>query len=234
MLDMGRVIEDKTLRDRSSVFADRTDAGRQLAATLSLLERMENPVVCPIPAGGVPIGIEVARSLQAPVRMAVVRKVQIPWNPEAGFGAVTWDGRVFLNRTLLAGLDMTDREVDAAVEKARESVRERLEKFSTDREAPTLEDATVILTDDGLATGYTMLAAVEAAKAESPRRVIVAVPTGSIRAVEFLAQKTDLVVCLNIRTGYSFAVAQAYERWHDLDDREVQDLLTQARDMGLF
>ncbi|MDN7024639.1 phosphoribosyltransferase [Methanoculleus sp. FWC-SCC1] len=234
MLDMGRVIEDKTLRNREYVFTDRTDAGRQLAATLSGLERMEKPVVCPIPAGGVPLGIEVARALQAPMRMAVVRKVQIPWNPEAGFGAVTWDGQVFLNRTLLAGLDMTDREVDTAVEKARANVRERLEIFSAGREAPFLEDTTVILIDDGLATGYTMLAAVEAAAAESPRRVVVAVPTGSIRAVEFMAEKADLVVCLNIRTGYSFAVAQAYTQWHDLTDREVQELLTQARDMGLF
>ncbi|HNQ34418.1 MAG TPA: phosphoribosyltransferase, partial [Methanoculleus sp.] len=73
-----------------SVFADRTDAGRRLAATLSQLETVAEPVVCAIPAGGVPPGLEVARALQAPLRMAVVRKVQIPWNPEAGFGAVTW------------------------------------------------------------------------------------------------------------------------------------------------
>ncbi len=234
MLDMGRVIEDVTLRDRSRVFEDRTDAGRKLAAAISSLEGMENPVVCPIPAGGVPLGIEVARVLSAPLRMAVVRKVQIPWNPEAGFGAVTWDGRVFLNRAMLAGLDLTDGEIDAAVEKARRNVRERLERFSSDRPEPSLKDATAILIDDGLATGYTMLAALEAALAESPRRVIVAVPTGSLRSVEFMAEKADLVVCLNVRTGYSFAVAEAYRRWHDLSDSEVESLLIQARDMGFY
>lgn len=222
------------MRDRLSVFEDRTDAGRHLAATLSSMETLAEPVVCAIPAGGVPLGLEVARALKAPLRMAVVRKVQVPWNPEAGFGAVTWDGRVFLNRPLLAGLNLRDAEVSAAVAKARKNVEERLEKFSGGRQEPDLEGRVAILIDDGLATGYTMLAAVEAARAESPRRVVVAVPTGSLHAVNFIARKADLVVCLNIRTSPAFAVAQAYERWHDLTDQEVEELLIQGRDMGLL
>jgi predicted phosphoribosyltransferase len=166
--------------------------------------------------------------------MAVVRKVQIPWNPEAGFGAVTWDGRVFLNRALMTGLNLSEAEVNAAVAKARKNVEERMEKFSGSRQGPVLEDRTAVLIDDGLATGYTMLAAVEAARAESPRQVVVAVPTGSLHAVNFIARRADLVVCLNIRTSRTFAVAEAYERWHDISDQEVQELLIQARDMGLF
>ena len=234
MLDSSRIIEDRALRDRLAVFEDRTDAGRHLAATLSSMETLTEPVICAIPAGGVPPGLEVARALRAPLRMAVVRKVQVPWNPEAGFGAVTWDGRVFLNRALLAGLDLREAEVNAAIAKARKNVEERLEKFSGGRQEPGLEGRTAILIDDGLATGYTLLAAVEAARAESPRKIIVAVPTGSLHAVNFIARKTDLVVCLNIRTSPTFAVAQAYERWHDLDDREVQELLIQAKDMRLI
>lgn len=234
MLDTGRIIEDRTMRDRLGVFEDRTDAGRRLAATLSQLEMSAEAVVCAIPAGGVPPGLEVARALKAPLRMAVVRKVQIPWNPEAGFGAVTWDGQVFLNRALMTGLDLSEAEVNAAVAKARKNVEERREKFSGGRPEPGLEGRTAILVDDGLATGYTMLAAVEAVRAGSPGEVIVAVPTGSLHAVDFIARKADLVVCLNIRTGRTFAVAQAYERWHDITDQEVQELLIQARDMGLF
>ena len=234
MLDTGRIIEDRTMRDRLGVFEDRTDAGRRLAATLSQLEMSAEAVVCAIPAGGVPPGLEVARALAAPLRMAVVRKVQIPWNPEAGFGAVTWDGQVFLNRALMTGLDLSEAEVNAAVAKARKNVEERREKFSGGRAEPGLEGRTAILVDDGLATGYTMLAAVEAVRAGSPGEVIVAVPTGSLHAVDFIARKVDLVVCLNIRTGRTFAVAQAYERWHDITDQEVQELLIQARDMGLF
>ncbi|WP_332450824.1 phosphoribosyltransferase [Methanoculleus sp.] len=233
MLESSRIIEDRAMRDRLGVFEDRTDAGRHLAATLSPMETLGQPVVCAIPAGGVPPGLEVARALKAPLRMAVVRKVQIPWNPEAGFGAVTWDGRVFLNRGLMAGLHLSDAEVSAAIAKAKSNVAERLEKFSGGRQEPGLEGRTAILIDDGLATGYTMLAAIEAARAESPRKVIVAVPTGSLHAVNFIARRADLVVCSNIRTSPTFAVAQAYERWHDLTDQEVQELLVQARDMGL-
>jgi predicted phosphoribosyltransferase len=234
MLDSSRIIEDRALRDRLAVFEDRTDAGRHLAATLSSMETLTEPVICAIPAGGVPPGLEVARALTAPLRMAVVRKVQVPWNPEAGFGAVTWDGRVFLNRALLAGLDLREAEVNAAIAKAKKNVADRLEKFSGGRQEPGLEGRAAILIDDGLATGYTMLAAVEAARAESPRKIIVAVPTGSLHAVNFIARKADLVVCSNIRTSPTFAVAQAYERWHDLSDQEVQELLIQAKDMGLI
>ena len=233
MMDTSRVIEDRAMRDRLGGFEDRTDAGRRLAAILSAMEGIADAVVSAIPAGGVPVGLEVARVLKAPLRMAVVRKVQIPWNPEAGFGAVTWDGRAILNRSLMAGLGLSETEVNAAVAKARKNVEERMEKFTGGREGPEIAGRTAILVDDGLATGYTMLAAIEATRAASPARIIVAVPTGSLHAVTFIAGKVDLVVCPNIRAGRTFAVAQAYERWHDVTDQEVQDLLIQARDMDL-
>ena len=97
------------------------------------METIEDAVICAIPAGGVPPGLEVVRVLKAPLRIAVVRKVQIPWNPEAGFGAVTWDGRVFLNRALMAGLDLSEADVEAAIAKAKWSVEERIEKFTGGR-----------------------------------------------------------------------------------------------------
>ncbi|MFY9195628.1 MAG: phosphoribosyltransferase family protein [Methanoculleus sp.] len=234
MLGSGRIVEDRALRDKIGVFEDRTDAGRRLASILSSMETIEDAVICAIPAGGVPPGLEVVRVLKAPLRIAVVRKVQIPWNPEAGFGAVTWDGRVFLNRALMAGLDLSEADVEAAIAKAKWSVEERIEKFTGGRGLePELTGRVAVLVDDGLATGYTMLAAVEAARAESSHRIIVAIPTGSLHAVTFIAGKADTVICPNIRTGRAFAVAQAYERWHDLTDQEVQELLIQARDMGL-
>ncbi|SCL75414.1 putative phosphoribosyl transferasec/MT0597 [Methanoculleus chikugoensis] len=234
MLDAGRVIEERSMRDGLSVFENRTDGGRRLAATLSSLPMAAEPVICAIPAGGIPPGLEVARALKAPLRMAVVRKVQVPWNPEAGFGAVTWNGQVFLNHPLVNALALSDAEVNAAVAKAKKNVEERIAKFAGGREEPEIENRTAILIDDGLATGYTMLAAIEAARAGSPREIIAAVPTGSLHAVNFIARKADLVVCLNVRTSPTFAVAQAYEHWHDLTDLEVQELLIQARDMGLF
>ncbi len=157
MLNADRIIEDRALRDRVGVFEDRTDAGRRLASILSSVETIEDAVICAIPAGGVPPGLEVARALKAPLRIAVVRKVQIPWNPEAGFGAVTWDGRVFLNRALMAGLDLSEAEVETAIAKARKSVEERIEKFTGGHGLePGLTGRTAILVDDGLATGYTI------------------------------------------------------------------------------
>ncbi|WP_054847521.1 hypothetical protein [Methanoculleus chikugoensis] len=128
------------------------------------------PVICAIPAGGIPPGgLEVARALKAPpLRMAVVRKVQVPWNPEAGFGAVTWNGQVFLNHPLVNALALSDAEVNAAVAKAKKNVKERIAKFAGGREEPGIENRTAILIDDGLATGYTMLAAIEAARAGLP------------------------------------------------------------------
>ena len=234
MLNTGRIIENRSLRDRLGVFEDRTDAGRRLAAALSQLELAAEPVICAIPAGGVPLGLEVARAMKAPLRMAVVRKVQVPWNPEAGFGAVTWNGQVFLNQSLMDALGISEAEANAAITKAKKNVEERIAKFVSGRDEPGIENRTAVLIDDGLATGYTMFAAVEAAQAGSPCQIVVAVPTGSLPAVDFMARKADLVICLNIRSGRSFAVAQAYERWHDITDQEVQELLIQARDMGLL
>ncbi|MBP1929540.1 putative phosphoribosyltransferase [Methanolinea mesophila] len=230
---MPGIIEDTELRDRVYVFQDRQDAGSSLARFLKERLQFTTPVVCAIPAGGVPVGLEVARAFSAPLVPAVVRKLRIPWNPEAGFGAVTWDGRVLFNEKLMKSLRLTEAEIDAALEISRENVRERLHKFTRDAPFPSLRDREVILTDDGLASGYTMKAAVEAVREQGPSSVVVAVPTGSLSTAKWLAPFTDTLVCLNIRTSYSFAVADAYRRWHDLHDEEVVTLLLQAREEGL-
>jgi len=216
----GMVVEDPDLRDRTFVFTDREDAGIRLGAFLKEQIDPRDPVVCAIPAGGVPVGVMVAAALDAPLVPAVVRKVRIPWNPEAGIGAVTWDGRVMLNRPLIHRLGLTAREVDAGVAETMENVRHRVARFGMDREI-LLAGRTAIAVDDGLASGYTMRAAVAAIRAAGPVRCLVAVPTGSRHAVESLAAEADEVVCLNVRSGPVFAVADAYEHWHDLTDGEV-------------
>lgn len=231
---MPDIIEDEELRDRVYVFRDRQDAGRCLARFLQERLQFTTPVVCAIPAGGVPVGLEVAREFQAPLVPAVVRKLRIPWNPEAGFGAVTWDGRVLYNEKLMRSLRLTEKEIEAALEISRENVRERLHKFTRDAPLPSLKDREVILTDDGLASGYTMKAAVEAVREQLPSSVVVAVPTGSLSTAQWLVPFTDSLICLNIRTSYSFAVADAYKRWHDLHDEEVVTLLLEAKDEGLM
>ena len=190
---------------------------------------IENGIVCAIPAGGIPVGIEIARGARLPFTTVVVRKIQIPWNTEAGFGAMTWDGRVFLNEPFVTRLGLTKQEIDTAIRTTRENVKARQQKFTRDRPMPTVEGKSVILTDDGLASGYTMHAAVQAIRSGSPREVIVAVPTGSPGAISLLKNEADRIICLNIRTSYSFAVADAYRQWYDIPDEEVEGMLGQVK-----
>ena len=227
---MGEIHEDVALRDRAPVFRDRDVGGEQLGRYLATFPGLDEPLACPIPAGGIPVGIAVARTLGCPVRPVIVRKIQIPWNTEAGFGAVTWDGRVFLNQDLVSRLRLTPDQVEAATAKALANVREREERFNLRLRGPLPNPAgrSCIMVDDGLASGYTMAAACQALRPLNPRRIIVAVPTGSRSAVRRVAELAEEVICLNIRTGPSFAVADAYEEWYDLSEEEALRMLRGA------
>jgi putative phosphoribosyl transferase len=227
---MGAIIDDPRLRERVGVFADRHDAGNQLAIFLRTHLKIRDPMVMAIPAGGVPIGAAIARLFRVPLELAIVRKIRIPGTTESGFGAVTWDGRVLFNDRLLAALGLAEEEIERAVEETRTNVKERIRRFSGSRAFPDLAGKSVVLTDDGLASGFTMLAAVEGVRAHQPARVIVAVPTASAASAALAAREADELVCLNIRSGRRFAVAEAYERWYDLDDGEVLLELKRARE----
>lgn len=231
---MGDIYEDTALRNATQVFANRDDAGERLARFAKETLNPPNPVVCAIPAGGVPVGLQIALALNAPFMLGVVRKVRIPWNPEAGFGAVTWDGQVFLNEPLVRGIGISEDEIQRAISESREEIRNRQEKFAGKRTPPPIEGSTIIITDDGLASGYTMRACVEAVRLYKPDRVIAAVPTGSAGAVVMISAIVDSLVCLNIREGHSFAVADAYRSWHDLSDSEVMHYLDVAEERGIF
>lgn len=218
---MGEILDDIRLREQRFVFHDRHDAGQKLGTFIRTLPGITDPVVLAIPAGGVPVGTMLARALAAPLGLAIVRKIRIPGSTEAGFGAVTWDGQVLINERLRAGLGLSQRQVDSAVAATRRNVDERLGEFSSVLPMPDLFKKSIIVTDDGLASGFTMLAAIRSIRAERPHRIIVAVPTGSSSSVGLVSREADQLVCLNIRSSRYFAVAEAYERWYDLDDREV-------------
>lgn len=222
---MARVLEDPPLRNRQRVFQDRTDAGRRLAVFIRENIALDRPLVCAIPAGGVPVGVQLAAAFQAPMILGVVRKLKIPWNPEAGFGAMTWDGTIFLNDPLVRQLQLTPDEIQAAATATQEIIRQRVERFTGGKPRLSARGLQVILTDDGLASGYTMLAAIEAISLEEPAEIIVAVPTGSAGAVSVVSEKTGTIICLNFKDRYPFAVADAYRRWHDLSDEEVMESL---------
>jgi putative phosphoribosyl transferase len=218
---MGSILDNPELRERKFVFSDRQDAGRQLGGFIREHLKYLNPVVVAIPAGGIPVGKEVARVLTAPLELAIVRKIQIPGNTEAGFGAITWDGQVLINEPLRASLGLSRKDVDAAIDRTRKNILDRIARFTGGRPFPDLEGKTTFLVDDGLASGFTMLAAVKSIRASHPSSIIIAVPTASAASAQRVAAEADQLICLNIRSSSRFAVAEAYEHWHDLDDQEV-------------
>jgi predicted phosphoribosyltransferase len=220
-----KIIENPAYRDRVSVFRDRFQAGKLLADELREYAGNGNVIVLAVPAGGVPVGYMVAKELAVPMDVMVVRKVQIPWNTEAGFGAITWDGKIVLNEGLVEQLDLTEEEMETSILRTKRNIQERLRKFRGDKPMPDLKDKVVVLVDDGLASGFTMLAAARSVRERAPKKIIVAVPTASLGAIELLAPEVDEIVCLNIRSGPSFAVANAYVNWYDLTDEDVLKML---------
>jgi putative phosphoribosyl transferase len=207
------------------IFKDRHDAGRQLAERLLLYRH--NAIVLAIPRGGVPVGYEVARRLGVPLDIIVPRKLPIPSDPEAGFGAVAPDGTVVLNERLMAYFGLSTADIEKIVGEVLKEVRRRIKEYRGDRPLPDLKGKNVIVVDDGLASGYTMIAAVRALKKERPRRVIVAVPCSPGTSVGMLEKEADEVVCLAVQPSGPFAVASYYRRFPDLSDGEVKSLLSQ-------
>lgn len=227
---MGIIIDNPLLRDKKFVFSDRHDAGRKLGALIQSGPLPAEPLVMAIPAGGVPVGVEIATTIHAPIGLAIVRKIQIPGNTEAGFGAVTWDGQVLINEPLRAVLGLSQEEVDTTIAATRQNIRERVAKYTRGRPVPDMEKKCVILTDDGLASGYTMLAAIMGIRTMHPDRVMVAVPTSSATSAERISREVDELICPNIRSGSRFAVAEAYRHWYDVDDQEVIAELDSVKD----
>jgi len=222
------VVDEPAYRNRRYVFRGRLHAGELLASKLRGHVTGENVVLLAIPAGGVPVGCAIAERLSFPLDVAIVRKLQIPWNPEAGFGALAWDGTAVLNEPLVAQLGLGTELIRRCVSQTKKVVHDRVRRFRDDRPFPTLEGKTAVLIDDGLASGFTMLVAVESVRKRNPEKVVVAVPTASASAVGLVAPRVDVLICLNIRGGPVFAVADAYQEWHDLSDGEVMESLRRA------
>ena len=225
---MGRLIENADLRNKFYVFKDRSDAGNLLA------EKLENyafstTLVLAIPAGGVPVAYELSKNLGLDMDIVIVRKIQIPGNPEAGFGAMGPDGEVIFNEGFMRSLRLSKDEIARQVAKTKKVLDSRNLTYRHGRPFPELNDKTVILADDGLASGYTMSEAIKFVKRKFAEKIIAAIPTGSESAIELILPLVDELYCLNIR-GYPFAVADAYEQWYDVSDEEVIYYLKKASD----
>lgn len=208
------------------IFKDRTEAGKKLGQELKKL-KLENPVVLAIPSGGVPVGIEVTKILSCLINLIIVRKIQFPWTTEAGFGAVAVDGTLYLGPDARS---LPQEVIDFQTQKALEEVKHRTQEFLSGQKEIDISDKTVILVDDGLAAGSTMLTAVRSIRKKNPAKIIVAVPTASGGAVALLEKEADRIITLYEHpTGLPFAVASSYRQWHDLADEEVKNHLLKSK-----
>ncbi len=209
------------------VFADRRDAGCKLSARLLPLAN-EEPIVFGLPRGGVPVAVEVARALRAPLDVLTIRKLGAPENAELAIGAVAEDGTAVVNDTLLRAVGMTQAQFDRTLERESHELRRRMERFRDRRPPIDVTGRTVVVVDDGLATGLTDLAAVRALRRRGAARIVVAVPVGSSEAVALLRREADEVICHTIPERLH-GVGEWYDDFSPVSDEDVVALLAAAR-----
>lgn len=209
-------------------FRDRTEAGRVLAERLTQYTGREDVVVLALPRGGVPVAYEVAQALDAPLAVFVARKLGVPGYPELAMGAIASGGSVVLDEGLVRRIGVSPQQLQKVVTDEADEVARREELYRVDGGLPDLEGKTVILVDDGLATGATMRAAALALREQNPAKVVVAVPVAAEETCRQFEDVVDEVVCVVTPRPF-YAVGQWYEDFDQTTDDEVRELLTQSR-----
>jgi putative phosphoribosyl transferase len=208
-------------------FRDRRDAGRQLGRYLLRLS-LERPLVLALPRGGVPVAFEVASALRAPLDVFIVRKLGVPGHEELAMGAIASGGNVVVNPDVLEALNISQQTLQQVARQEAEEVLRRERAFRRDRAPQPVRGRSVVLVDDGLATGATIRAAVAALQKDLPSRLIVAVPVGSPEACRELSHSVDEVICPVMPKKFH-AVGSWYDDFEQTSDDEVRSLLEQAR-----
>jgi len=203
------------------MFKNRKDAGEKLAKALEKY-RIENPIILAIPRGGVEVGLQVAAKLNTDFSLIISRKLPFPDNPEAGFGAIAENGSTFILEN--AHNWLSGETIERIKQEQIAEIERRIKALRGGNSLSELEGRTVILIDDGIAMGSTMRAAIELCKNRKASKIVVAVPVAGVEVAEELQKIVDELVVLEI-PAYFRAVAQAYERWYDVSDEEVLDLL---------
>lgn len=214
------------------MYQDRTQAGEVLADLLKPYSR-EKLVLLVIPNGGVPVGYAIFKKLRkgnpnVEFKLIIVRKIQIPYNTEAGFGAVTVDGTAILNEPLVERLGLREDQIQKQVSKVLEDMKLRLKRYGIETQTFELSGKVAILIDDGIASGFTMIAAIKSIQKYEPKKIVIAVPTAPLSSVDRVKPLVDEVVCPDIQSTFSFAVANAYKNWYDLDIEEVRTILKEV------
>ena len=211
-----------------ALFENRYDAGRQLAAQLDEYKG-QSVVVLAIPNGGVPVALEVALALETDLDLVISRKIPLPLTPEAGFGAVADDGTVMLNEEVVKSVGLNQHQINYQTNQVRAEIRQRSLLYRKDKPLTVVSGKTVIITDDGLASGFTMMAAVASVRHRQPGGIIVAVPVTSAAALGRLEKVADKIVYLAKESKPRFYIADFYRYWYDLSDAEVIQCLKEWR-----
>ena len=210
------------------LFVDRVEAGRKLVSNLGDFAEKKNAIVLAIPRGGVVVGYEVAHALKIPLDIIIPRKIGAPSNPELAIGAVTEDGIAILDENLVAYLGVEKTYIKEESDRQRREIERRLKLYRGDIPYPNLSARSVIMVDDGVATGATIKAALASLRKRKAATVVIAVPVGPLSTIRELEEKADRVVCLFTPEEF-YAIGQFYENFNQTTDEEVISLLKRSR-----
>lgn len=205
---------------------NRTAAGEALAEELQSYRQRDDVIVLALPRGGVPVAIEIADTLDAPMDLMLVRKLGLPGHEELAMGAIAGGGIQVMNERVLSGSRIGPEGIEMVVEKERNELKRREQAYRGDRPWPNLESRCVILVDDGIATGATMRAAIDAVRAQQPTRIVVAVPIAPPDTVQMLKGMVDEVVCPE-QPELFMSIGQWYQSFPQVTDQEVEQMLSE-------
>ncbi|TFF83931.1 hypothetical protein EU523_01945 [Candidatus Heimdallarchaeota archaeon] len=214
------LIENKSLHNKYQIFKTRVEAGEMLA---KLIEEEGIDLVQIIPNGGLPVGYGFIKNYagQKPqVDLLIVKKIHIPGSTEAGMGAITPSGNVFLNERIVSHYSIQDAKIQKQIQETKQRIQQMKKNFGI-AEDIAVEGKTILIVDDGIASGFSMLAGTSWLRNNGAKKILIGAPTAPLRSIQRLEEKVEKIYCLNVRETFTFAVADAYKNWYDLSLEEA-------------